>query len=76
MLASLCPLVRSLSRLLRLFAKEHADEMVLQPNKLEKPRVCEGPLLSPSRMCRVKRRRAKRASLESLVKRSRVRKKL
>ena len=76
MLASLYPLVRNLSRLFRVFAKDDADEMLLQPNKLEKPRVCEGPLLSRSRMCRVKRRRAKRVSLESPVKRSEVQKKL
>ena len=50
--------------------------MVLQLNKLEKLREFEGLLLSPSKMCRGKGSREKRASLISLVKRSESQKKL
>ena len=54
---------------------KHADEMVLQLNKLERLRVCEGPPLSPSRMPRGKRRREMRARPNFLVTRSEVQKK-
>ena len=74
MLVNLCPLVRIPSRLPGLFAKEYADEMVLQLNKLEKLRVCEGLPLSSSRMSRRKGRKGKRANLESLFRRLEVQK--